>query len=127
MGRQSSGVAMYWDRSRTPCMRKSSTAHATVTTRAGNSTFRSTALSLLVFVHDLEPGDHARVGERGDVADRLAVRDVAEEAAHDLPGSRLRQIGRQDDLVRPCDLADLLHDVFLQVVDLGGAAVESLA
>ena len=33
----------------------------------------------------LEPGYHGRICQRGGVAQRLALGDIAQEAAHDLP------------------------------------------
>jgi hypothetical protein len=55
-----------------------------------------------------------RVTQRGHVA-RLAVfGDVAQEPAHDLPGSRLGQVVGPDDPAGPGQLADLPADMLAQ-------------
>src|SRR5437763_11980530 len=59
----------------------------------------------------LERCDDGRIGQRGDVAERAALADVAQETPHDFPGSGLRQVGGDEDLLRPRDRADLLRDV----------------
>jgi hypothetical protein len=49
---------------------------------------RSSVLQLLSRISSTTPA----VGERRRVAERSALGDVAEEAAHDLAGARLRQV-----------------------------------
>src|SRR5450830_1674953 len=72
---------------------------------------------LFVLVLDLQLRDDRRIRERRGVAERLAFGDVAEEAAHDLAGARLRKISGEQDLIRPRDPADLPDDVLLQLRD----------
>src|SRR5512132_815346 len=64
---------------------------------------------LVDLLHDLG------VGERGDVAERATAGDIADEPAHDLARTRLREIGREDDPVGPRDLADLVRDVLSEL------------
>ena len=66
-------------------------------------------------------GDHHRTVLAPGTADRdrqlgLPFGDVAEQAPHDLPRACLRQIGGEENIVRPGDRADLPDDVFLQFV-----------
>src|SRR5450830_1844066 len=70
-----------------------------------------------ILVLDLQLRDDRRIRERRRVAERLAFGDVAEEAAHDLAGARLRKIPGEQDLIRPRDPADLPDDVLLQLRD----------
>ena len=72
---------------------------------------------MLVLVLVLEPRDHGRIGQRRGVPERLAFGDVAQQAAHDLAGARLRQIGRENHIVGARNRADLLDDVILQLAD----------
>src|SRR5688572_7891532 len=74
-------------------------------------------LSLSVLVLLLEPGNDRRIGQGGGVAERLPLGNVAQEPPHDLAGTGLRQVGREDDVVRPGDRANLLRDVFPQLGD----------
>ena len=57
--------------------------------------------------------DHRRVGKRRDVAQvrELVLRDLAQDAAHDLARARLGQARRELDQVGRGDGADLLPDV----------------
>src|SRR5438309_1686489 len=55
--------------------------------------------------------DHGRVGEGRRVAQLSLLGHVAEEAAHDLAAPGLRQLGREDDVRRLRDRADLLAHV----------------
>jgi hypothetical protein len=56
---------------------------------------------------------HVRIGQRGGVADLvgLVLGDLAQDAAHDFAGARLRQAGRELDFVRHGNRADFLADV----------------
>ena len=45
--------------------------------------------------------DDGRVGEGRRISERLPVRDVAQEPAHDLAATRLGQLGGEEDFVRP--------------------------
>ena len=72
---------------------------------------------MLVLILVLQPRHDGWIGQRRGVAERLAFGDVAQQAPHDLAGSRLRQIRGKDDVVGPGDGADLLHDVLLELVD----------
>src|SRR5512132_3816097 len=58
-----------------------------------------------------------RIGQRRRVAKRPVLGDIAKEPAHDLPGTRLRQLGREDDVGRPGDLADLLGHVVAELLE----------
>ena len=58
--------------------------------------------ALRQLVHD------SRVGERRRVAERPVLGHIAEQAAHDLPRAGLRQLGREDDVRRLRDRADLV-------------------
>ena len=58
-----------------------------------------------------------RVGERRRVAERAVLGDVAEQAAHDLPRARLRQLRREDDVRRLRDRADLVRDVVAELLE----------
>ena len=60
--------------------------------------------------------DDLGVRERRDVAERVAARDVAQQPAHDLPGARLRQVRREDDLVGLRDRADHLRNVLAELL-----------
>src|SRR5437867_8904655 len=57
-------------------------------------------------LHDLH------VGQRGHVAQLASLGHITEQAAHDLPGTSLRQILGEDDRMGPGDLADHLGHVF---------------
>src|SRR5690242_20539698 len=46
------------------------------------------------------------VAQRGDVAELASLGDVAQQAAHDLAASGLRQVLRPDDPLRPRQLPD---------------------
>src|SRR5918999_1752990 len=61
--------------------------------------------------------DDRRIGERRRVAKRAVLGDVAEQAPHDLAAARLRQLGREDDVRRLGDRADLLADVVAQLLE----------
>src|SRR5581483_5288166 len=74
------------------------------------------ALRFALFVALAEVGDHRRVGERGGVAQRAALGDVAEEPAHDLGRARLGQLGGEEDLVRAGDGADRLRHLLAELV-----------
>src|SRR3954467_6979241 len=79
---------------------------------------RSLVLFLLALLHlTLELLHDVRVAERRDVAELLALGDVAQQAAHDLARARLRQVVGPDDAVRRCELADPLGDLVADVVD----------
>jgi hypothetical protein len=60
--------------------------------------------------------DHLRVGERGGVANlvRVVLGDLAQDAAHDFAGARLRQAGRKLDFVRHGYRADFFADMVRQ-------------
>src|SRR5581483_8817735 len=75
-------------------------------------------LRLLVGGSVLDLRDDRRVGEGGRVAERPLVRDVPQEAAHDLAAAGLRQLGREDDVRRLRDRPDLLRDVVAQLLEL---------
>src|SRR6188508_773817 len=51
----------------------------------------------ILFVLALQLFHHARVGQRGHVAERASFGDVAQETSHDLPRARLGQIPREHD------------------------------
>src|SRR5438105_9842024 len=55
---------------------------------------------MLDHIHD------GRVRQRGDVAGAGEVRNAGDDAAHDLPGARLRHVGHDPDVLRPRDLSD---------------------
>ena len=74
-------------------------------------------LAFFVLVSSLEIVHDVGVRERRRVPHRAPFRDVAQQAAHDLPRARLRQVRREEDVVRPGNGADLLDDVRLQLVD----------
>src|SRR6266436_1888120 len=71
---------------------------------------------LLLAVLVLELGHHRRVGQSSRVAQRFPLRDVAEQPPHDLAAARLRQISREDEVVRARQRADLLSHVPLQLL-----------
>src|SRR5256885_4444792 len=52
--------------------------------------------------------DHARIRQRGRVAQRHAVGDIAKEPSHDLARAGLRQLRREHDRLGPPDPADRL-------------------
>jgi hypothetical protein len=62
----------------------------------------------------LQLGDDRRVAQGGDVTELTAVRDVAQQSAHDLPGPGLGQVLNPDDPARPGQLADLTADVLAE-------------
>src|SRR5215467_5104619 len=68
-------------------------------------------------------GHHGRVGECRRVAERPVLGNVAEEAAHDLAGPSLRQLGREHDVGWGRELADHLADVVAQFLQHLRAAV----
>jgi hypothetical protein len=63
------------------------------------------------------------VGQRGDVAELAPLGDVDEQPPHDLAAAGLRQLGRQHDLARLGDRADLLGDVVAQLLQEGVVGV----
>ena len=65
-------------------------------------------LLVLPVVHQIV--DHRRIGQRRGVAEIavFVLGDLAQDAAHDLAGARLRQAGRELDQVGRGDRADLL-------------------
>ena len=58
--------------------------------------------------------EHSLVGHPG-VAELLALRDVLEQAAHDLARARLRQVGREQEQRRPREAADVGGDVLREL------------
>src|SRR5262245_49229073 len=52
---------------------------------------------LLLRVLGLEDSDHVGIGQGGRVAQRAALRDVAQQAPHDLAAAGLGQLRRVDD------------------------------
>src|SRR4051794_20555508 len=82
-----------------------------------SSASRLAPSAVLFLVVRLQLSDHRRIGQRRRIAERLALGDVAEQAAHDLAGAGLGQVGGEQDVVWPRNRADLLDDMFLQVVD----------
>src|SRR4051794_36333637 len=66
-------------------------------------------------VAGLDALDHAGVGERRDVAERLVLGDVAEQAPHDLARPGLGQVLGEEDRLRLRDRADRLADVVAQL------------
>src|SRR4051812_50031147 len=65
----------------------------------------------------LELLHHVGVAQRRDVTELAALRDVAQQAAHDLAGAGLGQIVGPDDALGPRELADPLGDVLADLVD----------
>ena len=65
----------------------------------------------------LDAVDDRRVGERRRVAERLVLGDVAQQPAHDLARTGLRQLLGEQDRLRLRDRADQLGDVVAQLVD----------
>ena len=65
----------------------------------------------------LDGVDHGRVEQGGDVAQRAVVGHVAQEAPHDLAAAGLGQLGREQDLARLGDRADLARHVVAQLAD----------
>jgi len=61
--------------------------------------------------HPVDLLDDRGVGERGDVAERTAARDVAKEPPHDLARSRFRKVVGEAQAVWSRDLADLVSNV----------------
>src|SRR4051812_31407467 len=87
----------------------------------------SLAFGLALLDLALELLHHVGVAQRRDVAELLALGDVAQQAAHDLPRARLGQVVGPDDALGPRQLADALGDVLTDVVDeLVGALVVAL-
>src|SRR6185436_20151849 len=82
-------------------------------------------LGLLLLVLGLELGDHRRIGQGRGVAQGPALGDIAQEPAHDLAAPRLRQLRREDDVVRPRQCSDLLGHVGLELVHELGRAVDA--
>src|SRR5207253_5818446 len=72
--------------------------------------------SRLLLIAILQRRDHRRIRERRHVPQRATLGDVAQEPPHDLAAASLRQIGGDEDLLRPRDRADLLRDVLLQLL-----------
>ena len=58
----------------------------------------------------LQALDHVGVAQRGDVAERAALGDVAQQPAHDLARARLRQVVGPDHALGARELADPLGD-----------------
>src|SRR6266404_6962149 len=71
----------------------------------------SVLFRLLLGLARAELVDHRRVRERRHVAERPVLRHVAEQAPHDLAAAGLRQLGRENDVRRLGDRADLDGDV----------------
>src|SRR5215218_10289239 len=65
----------------------------------------------LDLVHD------GRVRERRRVAELPVLRNVAQEPPHDLAATSLRQLGREEDVRRLRNWADLLADVVPQLLE----------
>src|SRR5437879_700104 len=64
-----------------------------------------------LFVAFFQGSYDSRIGQRGHVAQRATLGDVAQQAPHDLAAARLREVGGHEDLLRFGDGADLLRDV----------------
>src|SRR6185437_1870440 len=56
----------------------------------------------------LQLGQHGRVAKGGSVAGIAALRDIAQQPAHDLAGPGLGHVLRPDDPLRPGEFADAL-------------------
>src|SRR4051812_35991169 len=78
---------------------------------------RSLLLCLELLHPSLELLHHGRVAERGHVSQLAALGDVAQEPAHDLPGSGLGQVVGPDDPVGPGELADPLGALLPDLLD----------
>src|SRR5207245_11022456 len=76
----------------------------------------------LLALHDALP---IWVRQGRGIAERPALGDVAKEAAHDLSAPRLRQLGRENDVVGARQSSDLLRDVRLQLVHELGRALDT--
>ena len=68
---------------------------------------------------------HGRVAQRRHVAERAALGDVAQQAAHDLARARLGQVVGPDDPLRPGELADPLGDRLADALDRRLVAVRA--
>src|SRR5215470_12703672 len=94
--------------------------------RAGRpeSLHEKRSLAVLLLVARFESCHDRRIRKRRRVAERFAFGDVTQEAAHDLSGARLRKICGEQNIVRARNRADLLDDMFFQLVDeLPGSGV----
>src|SRR5262249_32975120 len=78
--------------------------YSTAPSGFGRAAGKERSFLLVFFLQGFESGG---VGERGDVAQRPSFRDVAEEAAHDLPRTGLREVAGEHDVVRAGQGADL--------------------
>src|SRR3954447_21224885 len=74
------------------------------------------ALGLSLLDLALELLHHVGVAQRGDVTELAALRDVAQQAAHDLARAGLRQVVGPDDALGPRELADPLGDVLADLL-----------
>src|SRR5687767_1569988 len=72
--------------------------------------------TFFLFVLRLQTRHDGWIRQRGRVAERLALGDVAQQPSHDLARTRLGQVRRKEDLIRPRDRPDLFDDVLLQLV-----------
>src|SRR4051812_27799880 len=87
--------------------------------RSSGAPLRSMSLVLfLLALLDLalELVHHVRVAERRDVAELLALGDVAQQPAHDLARARLGQVVGPDDALGPRQLADALGHVLADLL-----------
>src|SRR5215467_6548460 len=99
-------------------------AYHTESTRRVSYLLHRTEL-LLLLVLGLELGHNRWVCQGRGVAERPALGDVPQQAAHDLAAARLGQLGRKDDVVRARERADLLGDVRLELVHQLRRAVDA--
>src|SRR5690606_9252856 len=71
--------------------------------------------SFLFLILRLQLRHHRRVRQRRGITQRASLRNVAQQPPHDLAGTRLRQVRRKQDLIRPRNCPDLVGDVLLQL------------
>src|SRR3990170_3503535 len=71
----------------------------------------------LLLVALLQRLNHGGISERSGVTEDAALRDVSQQAAHDLAAARLGEFRREENLLGAGQSADLLHDVLLQRLD----------
>src|SRR5687767_11436007 len=75
----------------------------------GPRPLRRPALPLLLLILLLQLRDYVRVGQRGRIAQRATLSDVAEQTPHDLARARLGEVGREENVVRAGERSNFLR------------------
>src|ERR1700730_596110 len=92
--------------------------------QAGQSPAGSVSLCLQLLYPLLELGCDGRIAQRGDIAQRVTLGDVAQQPTHDLSRARLGEVLGPDDPLGARELADALGDGRANALDSALIALE---